>query len=127
MFVADDEIKSASEPWETPVICQVAVAVPVGRVPTLKVGVVTEKWPFCELSVRETLDNWLFKAALLMFDTATVTVWVWPTCRVAGILFWLCPQVCLTVGYTLNRGMCCIGLWKLKTQAQQAKQQQLPT
>lgn len=35
MFVADAEIKSVSGPWEMPVICQVAVAVPGDRVAIL--------------------------------------------------------------------------------------------
>ena len=48
---------SASDPSETPVICQVAVAVPVDRVAMLKVGLFTEKCPFCELSVSETPVN----------------------------------------------------------------------
>ena len=38
-----------------PVICQVVVALPVAKVPTVYVGEFTEKWPFCELSVKETL------------------------------------------------------------------------
>jgi hypothetical protein len=70
---------SASEPSETPVICQVAVEVPVDKVAMLTVGVLTEKRPFWELSVNETLVNWLYLAALLMFWITTVTVWVWPT------------------------------------------------
>lgn len=43
MFVADAEITRASEPAEVPVICQVAVVEPVDSVPTLYVGVATEK------------------------------------------------------------------------------------
>ena len=35
MLAAEDEIKSVSDPWLVPVICQVAVAVPVERVPML--------------------------------------------------------------------------------------------
>jgi len=65
--VADDEIWRVSEPWATPVICQVADAVPVDRVAMLKVGVATENFPFCELSVKATFVNWLYFAALLMF------------------------------------------------------------
>jgi len=50
-------IKRKSDPVETPVICQVAVAMPVDRTPILKFGILTEKCPFCELRVTETLEN----------------------------------------------------------------------
>ncbi len=38
MLVAEAEITRTSEPAETPVICQVAVAVPVGSEPMVYVG-----------------------------------------------------------------------------------------
>jgi hypothetical protein len=56
-FVAVAEIKSTSAPCEIPVICQVAVAVPVGKLLMLTVGELTEKRPFCELNVTETPDS----------------------------------------------------------------------
>ena len=43
VFVAEAEITSVSDPWETPVICHVAVAVPVDSVAMLKVDAATEK------------------------------------------------------------------------------------
>lgn len=42
MFVADAEISSVSDPWDIPVISQVAVVV-VDNVPMFTVGVSTEK------------------------------------------------------------------------------------
>jgi hypothetical protein len=57
VFVAEAEISRVSVPWETPVICQDAVAVPVDRVAMLYVGAATEKRPFCEVNIKATLVN----------------------------------------------------------------------
>lgn len=46
MFVAEAETINISWPCEVAVICHVAVAVPVDKVPMLKFGVFTEKYPF---------------------------------------------------------------------------------
>ena len=42
-FIAEAEITRVSEPAEMPVICHVATAVPVDKLPMLTVGVFTEK------------------------------------------------------------------------------------
>lgn len=46
MLLADALITKTSEPDETPVICQLTVAIPGARLPTLTVGALTEKRPF---------------------------------------------------------------------------------
>ena len=76
LFVADADIWIRSEPAETPVICQVTIVVPVAILATVTVDGDDENRPFCELSVTDRLDNWLFVGALLTFATATFTVWV---------------------------------------------------
>ena len=87
MFLPAALITRASEPAETPVICQLAMAVPFGRFPTLKVGVLTVKWPFCELRVNETLDIEVKAAVFTLFSITTVTVVVLPTSNEAGNTF----------------------------------------
>ncbi len=67
-------ITSASGPSDTAVICQVAVAVPFLRVPTLKVGVATVKWLFCEVNVNETLVRSVYPAEFTRFSMTTFTV-----------------------------------------------------
>jgi hypothetical protein len=85
-------IKSESVPDETPVICQVAVLVPLGKLPTLKLGALTEKWPFCELSVTVALDKVVYCGVFTVFSIATDTVLVSPTFIVVGIWFVLFPS-----------------------------------
>jgi len=82
-----------SAPAETPVICQVNVFVPAKSVPMLIVGVATEKRPFADFSVTETLDRLVYRAALTWFSMLTVTVLVSPTSKVAGIEFAGSPSI----------------------------------
>jgi len=63
-------------PDETPVICQVAVAVLVAMLVIVTVDGDTENRPFCELNVTDKVENWSFLGALLTFATTTCTVWV---------------------------------------------------
>jgi len=81
-----------SAPAETPFICQVKVFVPAKSVPTFIVGVTTEKRPFADFSVTETLDRLVYLAALTWFSMLTVTVFVSPTFKVAGIGFAAFPS-----------------------------------
>ena len=60
-----------SAPAETPVICQVKVFAPAKSVPTLIVGVATEKRPFAVFSVTETLDRLVYLAAFTWFSMLT--------------------------------------------------------
>ena len=53
----------------------------------LIVGVATEKRPFADFSVTETLDRLVYLAALTWFSMLTVTILVSPTFKVAGIGF----------------------------------------
>ena len=82
--MADAVITSESDPTDSPVICQDAVAVPICNKPILYVGEATKKWPFCELNVTVTLDKAEYLPVLTLFSTTTVTVTVWPTPKVAG-------------------------------------------
>ena len=81
-----------SAPAETPVICQVKVFVPAKSVPMLIVGVATEKRPFADFIVTETLDRLVYLAALTWFSMLTVTILVSPTFKVAGIGFVVSPS-----------------------------------
>ena len=85
MFVALLEKTAASDPAETPVICQETVLdPPADKLPTLTVGALTEKCPLCELRLAETLDNTLFSGLLTVFVMAAVTIAVCPTFNVEG-------------------------------------------
>ena len=83
-FFALTAITSKSDPAETPVICQVAVTVPLGKFPTLNVGVVTEKRPNCDFRVTEAPERTVFEGVLTWFRRTTVTVLVSPTLIVEG-------------------------------------------
>ena len=76
-----------SVPADDPVICQLAVAVPVERVPMFTVGLATENRPFWELREAVTLDRTLFMVTLFLFSIITDTVFVSPTLIVAGNMF----------------------------------------
>jgi hypothetical protein len=60
VFIALPEKIAASDPAETPVICQDTVLEPpADKLSTLTVGALTEKCPLCELRLAETPDKTL--------------------------------------------------------------------
>jgi hypothetical protein len=93
-------IMSVSGPDESALICHVTVVeAPDPRLPTLAVGVLTEKRPLCELRLAEAVENELYLGVFTVFFIVTVTVAVWPTMSAVGIWFgvmlsvWLYPWV----------------------------------
>ena len=83
---AEALIMSVSGPDEVAVICHVTVVeAPDDRLPAVMVGVVIEKWPFCELRLAEVLDKVLYFGVLTVFFIVAVTVADWPTFNVVGV------------------------------------------
>ena len=94
MFLALLEKIAESDPADTDVICQdIVFEPPADKLPTLTVGVVIVKRPFCELRLAETLDKMLFRGWLTVFVTTAVIVAVWPTLNDKGT----CPGVMVRV------------------------------
>ena len=86
-MVAIAEINIESSPAETPVINQVAVFVPFGKLSKLTVGDSTEKVPLSELKVTVTPDNVEYRFELTEFSIIIETVFVSPTFMVEGNWF----------------------------------------
>jgi hypothetical protein len=79
------ENTAESDPAEIAVICQETVLAPLAdKLPTLTVGALTEKRPFWELRLAETLDKTLYLGLLTVFVMTAVSVAVCPTFRVVG-------------------------------------------
>lgn len=107
-----------SAPGETPVICQVRVFVPAKSVPTLIVGVATEKRPLADFSVTETLDRLVYLAALTWFSMLTVTVWFHLGSRSLVSGLWGPPPICPSID-CMSYGMGCMDSRILRTPVKQ--------
>ena len=117
--MADAAIISASAPLETPVMFQVASAVPIDRVPILHVVLSTEKCPFFEINVTVTLLISEWWRILQMFSIATTTFFVSPILMVDGI--WLAASDSFISRYweydawQEPQGLVDLGITKLET------------